>query len=219
MRRPVARTTLKATAWTLGGALLVSTAAVALPWDTDLADQQFVRGYECWEYGQNEAGETVCVRSMEALPEGVVSQANILSPTPYKTDALDKMDMTGWAAVQNPLSPSPEVLAKGEVMFRTYCTPCHGAPDAKGHIEALGTVAQPGRMAGVAMLSGDTGVLSARTDGQVYRVIRLGNAIMPSYSWAMSDDEMWSIVHYTRKLENGAYVPPPAPEPTEEEAP
>jgi mono/diheme cytochrome c family protein len=191
---------------------LVSTAAVALPWDTDMVDSQYVRAYECWIWSVVD-GERTCTKTWGTLPEGVVSQDRIETPSPFKTPPIDKMDNEAWAALPNPLSPTPESLAKGEKMFRTYCTPCHGVPDSNGRIANLGTVAQPGRMAGVVGLSGKDGVLKARTDGQVYRAIRMGNAIMPAYNWAMTDDEMWSTVHYCRTLENSQYVPPPPPAP------
>jgi len=220
---------MKASAGALLGGVLVSTAAVALPWDVDMVDSQAVRGYECWQYevrevpdGDGTKKERVCVRGMQPLPEGVISQAHPHSPTAYKTIAYDKMDMDAWKALENPLdlqepAVKAQVLSQGETMFKTYCTPCHGMPDENGVIENLGTVAQPGRFAGVVMLSGDGGVLKARTDGQVYRAIRMGNAIMPAYNWAMSDDEMWSIVAYSRTLEDSTYIPP-EPEPAEDDA-
>lgn len=191
--------------------------ALALPWDVDMVDSPAKRGYACWEHGEDEDGNRVCLRGMQPLPEGVVSQQNILSPSALKTPEIPKEDMDAWTALTNPLSTSPEVLARGEQMFKVYCTPCHGHPDEQGRIEYLGTVAQPGRMAGVIALTGDGGVLKARTDGQVYRAIRMGNAIMPSYSWAMTDDEMWSIVTYARTLDNGAYIPPPPPKTDDDE--
>lgn len=207
-------------AWTRLGlaaaGLLAATSASALPWDVDMVDSQAVRGYECWEYTADEDGNRVCIRAMQPPPDGVISQEHPFSPTPYKTRAPGKNDIQAWTSMENPLDPTPEVLATGETMFKTYCTPCHGMPDENGVIAQLGTVAQPGRMAGVVALAGEGGVLAARTDGQVYRAIRMGNAIMPAYNWAMSDDEMWAIVHYSRTLENGTYIPP-KPAPVDEE--
>ena len=202
-----------------GLALALPSTALALPWDVDMVDSPAARGYACWEEGKDEQGNHYCKRGMQPLPEGVVAQQHILSPSALKTPELPKDDQSAWTALQNPLESSPQVLAKGERMFQIYCTPCHGVPDSDGKIEHLGTVAQPGRMPGVVALTGDDGVLKARTDGQVYRAIRVGNAIMPAYNWAMTDDEMWSIVTYSRTLDQGAYVPPkpPEPEPADDE--
>jgi mono/diheme cytochrome c family protein len=209
--------TSPALAWGVTAAcLLASTSALALPWDIDMVDSQAVRGYECWEYTTTEDGVRTCIRAMQPLPDGVISQDHPFSPSPHKTRAPAKNDISAWVQMENPLQPTPQVLATGETMFRTYCAPCHGVPDSEGVIENLGTVAQPGRMAGVVALAGQGGVLSTRTDGQVYRVIRVGNAIMPAYNWAMSDDEMWSVVHYSRTLDNGVYVPPKPVDPADE---
>jgi mono/diheme cytochrome c family protein len=183
-------------------------AALALPWDVDMVDSPARRAYSCWEYTKDDEGNRVCVRGMQPLPEGVVAQSNILSPSAMMTPEIDKANAAAWSELINPIRRSPETLAKGERMFNIYCTPCHGTPNADGKIEHLGTVAQPGRMAGVIGLTGDSGILQSRNDGQVYRAIRVGNAIMPSYGWAMTDEEMWSVVHYTRTLDNGAYRPP-----------
>lgn len=201
-----------------GGALSLPSTALALPWDVDMVDSPARRGYSCWEQGKDEDGNFYCKRGMQPLPEGVVAQEHILSPSALKTPEIPKDDMAAWRALSNPLGSGPEVLKKGERMFGIYCTPCHGVPNADGKIEHLGTVAQPNRMPGVVALTGDDGVLKARNDGQVYRAIRVGNAIMPSYGWAMTDDEMWSIVSYARTLDQGAYVPPPPPPADDEEA-
>jgi mono/diheme cytochrome c family protein len=67
---------------------------------------------------------------------------------------------------------------------------------------------------GVVPLAGTAGVARLRTDGWIYLTIRNGGAVMPSYGWAMSDEEMWAVVAHVRTLANGAYAPPaPTPEP------
>lgn len=196
-RRPVAASAAVASC-------LFSAAALGLPWDVDMADSQAKDGYTCWEYTTNDAGERICADSMRTLPEGVVSQPNILTPNAYTVD-YDKMDER-WATLTNPVASSPEALATGERMYAIYCTPCHGKVVNNG-IPELGNVSKAG-LNGVVGLVGATGVLKDRTDGHVYRVIRKGNAIMPAYGWAMTDQEMWSLVHYLRTLNGGAYVPP-----------
>jgi mono/diheme cytochrome c family protein len=167
----------------LGG----STAAFGLPWDLDMADSQAVKGYE---------------RVMKPLPEGVVSQQSLLSPKHFVPSlALTDPKVND---LQAPFPSSPESIAAGEKMYGTYCTPCHG-----NGIE-LGPVGQPGRVPGVAVLAGPTGVLRSRSDGWVYTTIRHGSLskIMPPYGYMMTEDEMWSVVHYTRTLDNSTYQPP-----------
>jgi mono/diheme cytochrome c family protein len=175
--------------------LLSASVAHALPWDVDMADSQAVKAYE---------------QIMQPLPEGTVSQANVLTPRSFSPN-YERTSPEGMA-LTNPLQSSESVLSTGETMYKTYCMPCHGM-GAK-----LGPVAQPGRFPGVIPISGSAkSVLSMRTDGYVYLTIRNGGPIMPYYGWAMTDDEMWSVVHYVRTLDGGAYAPA-TPPPTETEA-
>ena len=205
--------------WFIGSTALIglgSAVAIGAPWDVDMVDSQAVRGYECWEYEVDTEGNRKCIASMRTLPEGVLSQAHLLTQNTSMTSMMDQFDPR-WLELQSPLGATPEVLATGERMFEVYCTPCHGVPDEKGEIAKLGTVGQPGRIAGVQVLTGDAGVLKGRADGQVYRAIRMGVGIMPAYGWAMTDDEIWSVVTYARTLDNAAYIPP-APPPVDDGA-
>jgi len=188
------------------GLTFISAIAVAAPWDIDMVDSDAVRGYECWEYQTDEAGKKTCVRTMATLPDGVVAQKNILTPNHITTPDYPKGDAR-WDAINSPLDSNDQTLATGERMYDVYCTPCHGKVQ-DGTIPELGPVGQAGRIAGVVPLTGAGGVLQSRTDGRVYSTIRKGSAIMPAYNWAMTDQEMWSIVHYVRTLDNAQYIPP-----------
>ena len=88
-------------------------------------------------------------------------------------------------------------------------SPCHG------NGSELGPVGQPGRYPAVALLAGENGRLAKLTDGHVYLTIRNGSlsTLMPGYGYAMTDDEMWSLIAWMRaELPNGAYqAPEPAP--------
>jgi mono/diheme cytochrome c family protein len=174
----------------LVAALVLGTSSVALglPWDVDMVDTRAVKAYE---------------RAMPGLPVGTVSQPNLTSPIGYSPN-LRRESPEGQALV-NPLPDDEATRAKGQAMMATYCAPCHGADGIN-----LGPVAQPGRVPGVVPLAGPAGIVKLRTDGWLYLTIRNGGAIMPSYSWAMSDTEMWSLVRYLRTLPN-SQPPPPAP--------
>lgn len=175
-----------------GFVALTSSLAFGLPWDIDMADAQTVKAYE-WEMG--------------VVPEGTVPQANVLSPVRYaQNHQLGDDDL---ASVRNPLSGSPTVLETGERMYNVYCAACHG--DGK----ELGAVAA--NYPGVAILAGSNGRLSKIQDGRLYATIRNGYGLMPSYGWAMNEDEIWSLIHHLRTKDNGKYVAP-AP-PAEQEAP
>lgn len=90
-------------------------------------------------------------------------------------------------------------------MYDAYCYPCHGSDGAE-----LGPIAQteraPDRFPGILPLAGAGGVAKLRDDHWIYLTIRNGGANMPPYGHAMTDEEMWSIVHYVRTFDDAAYI-------------
>jgi mono/diheme cytochrome c family protein len=166
-----------------------STVALGLPWDVDMVDSVMVKGYE---------------RAMPGLPAGVVAQPNLASPKGFVPNL--KRESAEGQALQNPLPDDEATRARGKVMMETYCAPCHGADGVN-----LGPVAAPGRVPGVVPLAGPAGISKLRSDGWIYLTIRNGGPIMPAYSWAMTDAEMWSIVTYLRTLPNAQQTPPVTP--------
>jgi hypothetical protein len=163
-------------------ALGVSPAAWALPWNIDMVDSDAVKAYE---------------QVMRPLPEGTMSQPNLLTPISYRRnfvrEAPEGQALTPRAMGLDIDLKNDKVLATGQRMYEVYCTPCHGDG------QALGPVAAPGRYPAVAILKGEGGRVAPRTDGHLYLTIRNGGGIMPAYGWAMTDAEMWSLVGYLRK--------------------
>jgi mono/diheme cytochrome c family protein len=177
--------------WILRAAVIaigvgVAGAAGALPWTLDMVDSAIVKAYR---------------QPMRPLADGVVAQANILSPEAF-TPQISWADAQA-GKLQAPFPSSPEVVADGQKWYGVYCTPCHGDG------VKLGPVADAGFPA-VAVLAGPDGRLFRLSDAWVYATIRNGSIsqLMPPYGYAMDEQEMWSIVHYMRTLDNGAYVPP-----------
>lgn len=174
--------------------LLASTTALAFPWDIDMVDAVFLRAFE-WE--------------MMGEPEGSVSTNHYRAGCdPTCADPTEVMpewnrDDIGGKILQNPQTASPEMLAKGQHYFEVYCQTCHGV---NGAGEAPVTNNEAGaRYPAVPMLSGPTATTGYRTDGWIFLTIRNGGINMPSYSYAMYDEEMWSVVTYLRTLDNAAY--------------
>ena len=95
----------------------------------------------------------------------------------------------------NPPAATPKSIAAGEKVFRTYCRMCHGN-DAKGD----GPQAPPGSHP--ANLTDDTWSHGS-TDAEILEVIRSGvgpKFDMKGFRSRLTDDEMWSVVHYLRSL-------------------
>ncbi len=188
------RTTARV-AGVLGFLALTSTVAFGLPWDVDMADAQTVKAYEY---------------RMNPLPEGVVPQDNILTPTRFAENF--QLGSEEGKALINPFPQQSQAhLATGAKMYDIYCTPCHGDG------QTLGKVSEAG-YPGIAILAGPSGRLQKLTDGDLYLTIRNGRGLMPAYDWAMNETELWSLVLHLRTLPNGAYIPPPPPA-DEQEAP
>lgn len=178
-------------------ATCLSSTAWALPWNIDMADSASVKAYE---------------HAMAVLPDGVMSQSNLLTPISYRRNwALTGPDVNTLTA-DSVLGEAFDMkdaghITKGGVLYNTYCVPCHG--DGVN----LGPVGQPGRYPAVAVLAGATGRLSKVSDGWLYLTVRNGSlsTLMPGYSFALDDREIWSLISFLRSetvLKGTTYVPP-----------
>jgi len=166
--------------WTVAVGLVLATTAWAAPWDSDLVDSETIKPFE---------------RVMAPTPEGTVPQANML--TPRGVSMADHHD----TSLTSPMAVTTATIAQGEVLYGTYCSMCHGQG------MELGTVMQAARWpaekrAGIPA----EGILMGYPPGWIYVKARYGKAgpdsriqYMPSYGWALSDAETWSIVHYLRR--------------------
>lgn len=114
-----------------------------------------------------------------------------------------QLDSVG-AVLTNPLPASPEVLARGKVVYERQCSVCHGVEG-----DGAGTVVGPGRFPpSTALRERATAV---RSDGYMYGVIRVGRGLMPAYGSRVAHNDRWAVVHYIRELQGGvAAAPTPA---------
>jgi mono/diheme cytochrome c family protein len=171
--------------------LLASTAAWAFPWDIDMVDAVFLRAFE-WEMWGTPEGSVSINRYREGCDPTCADPSEVLPE--WNRDAI------GGNILTNPLASSEEVLADGERLFSIYCQTCHGVDGAGG---APVTDSEKGaRYPAVPLISGATAATGYRKDGWIFLTIRNGGINMPSYSYAMDDEEMWSVVTYLRTLPN-----------------
>ncbi|MBI4540868.1 MAG: c-type cytochrome [Gemmatimonadetes bacterium] len=119
-------------------------------------------------------------------------------PAPFTQAELDAIA----ARLANPVRPTDESLARGRVLFRRNCAPCHGT-DAAG---VTGSVIP----AGFPPFPLLTDRVRNFTDGYIYGMIRVGRGVMPVYGERVSHRDRWHIVNYLRELQR---VSPFAPEP------
>jgi mono/diheme cytochrome c family protein len=85
------------------------------------------------------------------------------------------------------------VLSRGDRIYHTYCTVCHG-PLGKGD----GTVS--GRLGYVPDLTQP--MTQQRSDGYIYALLRHGRGVMPRYGDKIRDPrDRWAVVWYVRQLQ------------------
>lgn len=104
-----------------------------------------------------------------------------------------QLDSVG-RALTNPVPASPEVLALGQQVYETQCSVCHG-PQGAGN----GSVVGPGKYPFAPAINGPE--TSARSDGYIYGVIRVGRGLMPAYGERIHHNERWAVVNYVRVLQ------------------
>jgi mono/diheme cytochrome c family protein len=107
------------------------------------------------------------------------------------------------AALVNPLTPTPEVLAKGKFVYETSCLVCHGE-GGKGS----GPVVGPGKFPFAPAVNGSTGVM--RSEGYIYAIVREGRGLMPPYGERTNEYERWAVATYVHQLAAPAAATPAA---------
>ena len=96
---------------------------------------------------------------------------------------------------RNPLPSTAENIAAGKEAFSHYCVACHGMDGQNTGVPFADQMSPP-----VPLLTSRT--VQSYTDGQLKWVIDNGLAPsgMPASKGTLSDEEIWSIVHFLRHL-------------------
>ena len=196
--------TLSATALFFG----LTTASVAFPWDIDMVDALFVRGYEAPMAELNDD-----VVTSKHRPNGLEHMDPDQVEADWKTTGgvLTIMQAAPGAQLEDPYKGQEKesyVIEEGELAFRTYCQTCHGIKGTgKTLSEDTWPLQQTGRFVGIPnihMLDGTKigayGAGAMKSGNELYLLIRNGRGKMPAYGHAMSDEEIWSAIHYIKDL-------------------
>lgn len=92
----------------------------------------------------------------------------------------------------NPVEPTPESLARGKLLFETYCQVCHGT-GGKGDGPVGKKWLFPPDITAPSVVE--------HSDGRYYSVISYGGMTMPQYSEMLSSRDRWTIIRYIRTLQ------------------
>lgn len=124
-------------------------------------------------------------------PDGIVPVGN---PHPQ----MARLDLAAQEALQNPVASNLDSLKRGEEVFMTYCTTCHG-PQGHGDGPVAGPPFGTGPFGLVLPIGGPSSVAGAFSDGHIYTTITLGRGRMPSYRRIPSEDR-WHLINFIRDL-------------------
>ena len=134
--------------------------------------------------------------------DGIAARPPVARTVPVNGLPIEGADLEGTApSLVNPLPVSKAVLHRGEIIFDRYCQPCHGFKGlGDGSATGLGRVPAP------PSLHSDT--VRSWLDGEIYRVITLGQNTMPSYAKQLDSTDRWAAVRFVRVLHR-ALLPQP----------
>jgi mono/diheme cytochrome c family protein len=97
-------------------------------------------------------------------------------------------------ARKNPTKSTEESVERGKSLFATQCAMCHGkSGDGKGDLAGVMHISPPD------FTKPET--LAKRTDGDLYAIIRMGSATMPSEASRLKEKQVWDLVNFLRTIE------------------
>ncbi len=92
----------------------------------------------------------------------------------------------------NPVNADAKVIAAAKKIFSQQCSTCHGT-SGKGDGPAAQFLGKP-----VANLTSEQ--VQSQTDGELFWKISNGNAPMPTFKAALTEEQRWRIITYLRTL-------------------
>ena len=128
-----------------------------------------------------------------ALPGCRVSQPGTLESA---VAHVVKQDLTvGGKRVKNPLPLTNKNLVAGEDTYLRNCAMCHGADGKRTDVPFAAQMSPP-----VPLLTSKD--VQGYSDGQLKWIVENGISPsgMPAWKGILSDDEMWKVVLYLRRL-------------------
>ena len=165
-------------------------------------DMTYSPAYHAFEANRNfQNGRTLQAPVVGSVARG--TQLFHFQPTPQ--DAI-----RAGQRLQNPFdlaAPNGRAAAgRGQVVFQTFCNPCHGS-DGSGN----GLVAQRGFPPPPSLLTGKSRQIK---DGQLFHILTMGQGSMPEFAAQLSPRRRWEVIAYLRQLQQAVEVPAPPDEVT-----
>ena len=192
------------------GVVAFSSTAYAFPWDIDMVDTPYLRGYE-WRM-MKPADNSVSQNNYRPFKEeATIMDVNgtpmILSGVSRtkRIEASKDLMLANQKSSLAMFADSAAMMKTGKVMTETYCAACHQvtadgdkAPVARDQSRDGDSVKR--WPAAHKVLAGPTSAAKLYDDLQLYYIIRNGNGAMPAYGHAMYDHEIWAAIEYINSL-------------------
>jgi len=166
----------------------------AIPWFDHMIYSRYVNPYSRADLPRYTVDGTVPITGGE--PDWSAEWAGGKTAT---ADALKNPTQPGTPpaprhGAMTPRLPS-DLDARGDSVFQTFCSPCHGIGGAGDGLV--------GRRMGAPPLVSDR--VRGFSDGYIYSIIRYGRGLMPRYGDKIFDPmDRWAVVNHVRKLAGAA---------------
>ncbi|MSQ13767.1 MAG: c-type cytochrome [Dehalococcoidia bacterium] len=103
----------------------------------------------------------------------------------------------GYATLTNPVTKTPQSLARGAELYRVNCSQCHGLQakgDGKvGDALVANQYTRPPNL--TAKMTAD------KPDGQIFGIVSEGLFVMPKFKLLLSSEDRWLIIQHVRQLQ------------------
>jgi mono/diheme cytochrome c family protein len=129
---------------------------------------------------------------LSAAQETKPAPKTAYSPVPFKA-----------AREPNPVKSTPESIAEGKKIYGYDCAQCHGAT-GDGKTDVAKDLKIPDLT--------DPALLKARTDGELFYILKNGHYNMPPEGDRVKAEQLWDLVNYVRSL--ARKQPPAEPKPS-----
>ena len=118
------------------------------------------------------------------------------TPFRYTIDSLSRVKAGN--ELVNLFLPTDDVLARGKLIFTTFCSGCHGAL-GKGDGQLYSSGLYPLKPRDISAIP-----TAKLKDGQIYHTITLGFGSMMPHGAQIRPDDRWNLVLYVRVLQKEA---------------
>src|SRR5450759_899848 len=157
-----------------------------------IPDMVYSQSYETYSNNPNfKDSMTMRVPVNGTVPRG-------FTPFRYTIDSLSWVKAGN--ELVNPFLPTDDVLARGKLIFTTFCIGCHGV-HGKGDGQLYSSGLYPLKPKDI---SGAP--IAILKDGQIFHTITLGFGSMMPHGAQIRTDDRWKLVLYVRVLQKEAQM-------------